>query len=395
MRSRASLTVVAIAAVALSACGSGSSKAPSDQTSDQAPVLGRPADAADAPQSLGFPGFATKNTTRVGGADPVADAAGVALAVYPSVSRDTRPLVVTIADAKDWRSAISAAQLMAPPLRAPVVLSSDGKVPDATKAALDRLKPLGAEKAGKAQAIRVGDAAAVPEGLNTTSLAGTDPAVLAAAVDRLQTAAAGKPSTAVIVAPSDGPGFAMPAAAYAAKAGVPILWTGRDALPAATKTAIRAHRKPAIYVLGPKTAVSDGVLDQLRPLGEVRRIDAPDAVRLAVAFARFSDGSFGWNVVDPGHGVVFASTERPADAAAAAALSGSGTYGPLMLVQDARALPQPVENYLLDIQPGYDRDPVRGVYNHGWILGDEEAISIAVQARIDALLEIQPVDRSG
>jgi hypothetical protein len=199
----------------------------------------------------------------------------------------------------------------------------------------------------------------------------------------------------VIVAPSDGPAFAMPAAAYAAKAGVPVLWTSRDALPAATKTAIRAHRRPAIYVLGPKTAVSDAVLGELRGLGTTRRIDAPDAVRLAVTFARFSDGSFGWNVVDPGHGLVFASAERPADAAAAAALSGAGTYGPLLLVQDAGALPQPLESYLLDIQPGYDKDPVRGVYNHAWVVGDEGAISVAVQARIDALLEIQPVDRSG
>ena len=37
---------------------------------------------------------------------------------------------------------------------------------------------------------------------------------------------------------------------------------------------------------------------------------------------------------------------------------------------------------------------MRGVYNHGWIIGDESAISVDVQARIDALLEIQPVDRT-
>jgi hypothetical protein len=52
-----------------------------------------------------------------------------------------------------------------------------------------------------------------------------------------------------------------------------------------------------------------------------------------------------------------------------------------------------VEGYLLDVQPGYDRDPVRGVYNHGWLMGDDATISVDVQSRIDALLEIQPVDR--
>ena len=36
---------------------------------------------------------------------------------------------------------------------------------------------------------------------------------------------------------------------------------------------------------------------------------------------------------------------------------------------------------------------MRGVYNHGWLMGDESAISVDIQSRIDALLEIQPVDR--
>ena len=60
----------------------------------------------------------------------------------------------------------------------------------------------------------------------------------------------------------------------------------------------------------------------------------------------------------------------------------------------ANALPAPLQDYLLDIQPGYDKDPVRGVYNHGWMIGDEDAISVDVQARIDTLLEIQAVDRT-
>ena len=37
---------------------------------------------------------------------------------------------------------------------------------------------------------------------------------------------------------------------------------------------------------------------------------------------------------------------------------------------------------------------MRGVYNHGWLIGDESAISVDVQARIDTLLEIQAVDRT-
>ena len=47
--------------------------------------------------------------------------------------------------------------------------------------------------------------------------------------------------------------------------------------------------------------------------------------------------------------------------------------------------------YLLDVRPGYSSDPVRGVYNHGWIVGDPRAVGVAAQATIDGLLEIAPV----
>jgi hypothetical protein len=136
------------------------------------------------------------------------------------------------------------------------------------------------------------------------------------------------------------------------------------------------------------------VLNQLKRLGSVRRIAGKDAVSNAIAFARYVDGTFGWGVVDPGHGLVFANVDRPLDAAAAAPLSASGTYGPLLLTQGDK-LPVPLVQYLLDIQPGYEKDPVRGVYNHGWIMGDGGAISLADQSRIDSLLEIIPVSSGG
>ena len=53
--------------------------------------------AAGAPESVtagvGFPVLATKNTTRVSGSDSTANAAGVALAVYPSTVAGTHPTV--------------------------------------------------------------------------------------------------------------------------------------------------------------------------------------------------------------------------------------------------------------------------------------------------------------
>ena len=154
---------------------------------------------------------------------------------------------------------------------------------------------------------------------------------------------------------------------------------------------MKTHKNAKIYVLRP-TQCRRRRSPLWRSWGRSSASAGDRDRSSAITFARYSDGTFGWSVIDPGHGLVFASTRRPQDAAAAAALSATGTYGPLLLVPDAGVLPQPLQDYLLDIQPGYDADPVRGVYNHGWIIGDESAISAAVQARIDTLLEIQPVE---
>ena len=385
--------LIALVLVA-SGCGGGgddNTPTPQQQAKQGQPVLGQRGDEKPAGPALGFPVFATKNTTRVAGADPVASAAGVAQAVFPSRSDDTRPRAVVLVDQDDWRAGIAAAQLASKPISAPVLLTEGKDLPEATSAALDQLQPTGAKEAGKAQVIRIGNVAK-PDDLKSTDIDAGSPAATARAIDRLQSAAAKKKSKAVVIASADRPDFAMPAAGWAAKSGDPVLWASRDRIPAETISAIKAHGKPSIYVLGPEDVISEGVVRDLRKLGSVKRISGPDPVTNAIAFARYRDGSFGWGVTDPGHGLVFASSRRTLDAAAAAPLSASSTYGPLLLIPEAQALPQADQDYMLDIQPGYDKDPVRGVYNHGWLMGDEAAISADVQARIDTLLEIQPVD---
>jgi hypothetical protein len=382
---------VAVLALALAACGGGGDKG---TPTPQAPAISQKGDEQPQGPPLGFPIIATKNTTRVPGADAIADAAGAALAAFPARTPESRPPAVILADVGDWHTGLVASVLVGKPIRAPILFAQDNKLPELTSAALDALQPTGSKEAGGAQVIRVGTTAPV-EAYKTTDVAPASPAALAAAVDRLRTAAAGSPASDVVVASADSPEYAMPAAAWAAKSGDPVLWVTKDAVPPETTAALKTHRQPGIDVIGPAAIVSDAVLDQLGKLGKVKRISGEDPVTNAINFARYRDGAFGWAIVDPGHGLVFANTRRPQDAAAAAPLSAAGTYGPLLVVTDAAALPEPVQSYLLDIQPGYDTDPVRGVYSHGWMIGDETAISAAVQARIDTLLEIQPVDTKG
>jgi hypothetical protein len=392
MRRRTVAVVCLLAALAVGACGR-SARTSTDGGAGLGPGLGAKSAQTEATQDLGFPAVATKNTTRIGGADPIADAAGVARAVFPATTPDNRPAAVALIDARDWRAGIAGAVLASTPVRAAILLSDGPDLPPASRDALAALRPLGAKAAGGAQLVRVGDVAR-PPGVRTTDITARDPFALARALDAFQTAARGKTSDRVLVVSADDPAFAMPAAAWAAKAGDPVLFVHRDSLPQETKAALLTHDQPRIYVLGPPSAVSAGVVTALKHLGTVKRLGADNPMDNAIAFARYTDPTFGWGVVDPGHGLVFARVDRPLDAAAASPLSVSGSYGPLLLLATPTGLDGAVGQYLLDIQPGYTRDPVRGVYNHGWIVGDDHAISVATQARIDSLLEIRKAQQT-
>jgi hypothetical protein len=364
-----------LVALAVAACGRANRTSTATDTGAR-PGLGVKGSEPEATHDLGFPALATKNTTRIGGADPIADAAGVARAVFPAATPDSRPGAVALIDARDWRAGIAGSVLASTPVRAAILLSNGPEMPPATRDALAALRPLGAKAAGGAQVVRVGNVAR-PPGVRTTDIAGRDPFALARALDAFQTAARGKSSERVLVVSADDPAFAMPAAAWAAKAGDPVLFVHRDSLPQETKAALLAHDQPRIYVLGPPSTVSANVARELRKLGTVKRLGAANPIDSAIAFARYTDPTFGWGVVDPGHGLVFARADRPLDAAAASPLSVSGSYGPLLLLAGPTGLDGAVGQYLLDIQPGYTRDPVRGVYNHGWIVGDDRIISVA------------------
>jgi hypothetical protein len=360
----------------------------STETTTPAPVERRAgqvkAPPTQPPSELGYPGFATANTTRVGGSDPAATAAGVALATYPSIDPAQRPQAVSLVDAGDWQTAIAASVLMAPPLGAPVLVSEAGGMPDPTVEALHLLDPQGGRDSGGAQAFVFG-AAAAPADMRPTAV-GAAGIAGAAAIAELRDKLLGAPPRHIVVAAAGDPAFAMPAAAWAARSGDPVLFSGPGKLPAATAAALKRHRHVPVYVLGPSSAISSRVFREIARIdSRVRRVSGEDPVANAIELARYSGGGFGWNVNDPGHGFVVARSDRPLDAPAAAALSASGAWGPLLLTDGAARLPDALRGYLLDVKPGYTTDPTRAFYNHVWVIGDQEAIEVSQQAEIDEL----------
>jgi hypothetical protein len=389
---RIALCAALLAALALSGC---SLKADNNSggVPGAAPVKGASSNDSKAAQQLGFPVSATRNTTRVSGSDPAADAAGVASAIYPATEAATRPPAVVLADEGNWQAIIAGASLAAAPMRAPMLLTSGGSIPAVTSQTLSRLQPRGVTVPSPAQAILVGDKTPPPDKLKSTVIKGSDPYEIAANVDHFASVVRGKPSPDVVIASGEKPEFAMPAAAWAGRSGDAVLFTQKDSIPAPTRKALAQHQKPDIYVLGPSTVISDKVLKELDRLGgKVTRVAGNTAVDNAIAFARFKRGGFGWGDVVPGQNLTVANQSRPGDAAAAGGLGGNGVFAALLLADTAQPLSRSLESYLLDIQPGFEgNDPSQGVYNHVWILGGSDALSPEAQARIDAAAALIPV----
>ncbi len=107
------------------------------------PVGGAGQAPARSTTDLGYPAFATKNTTRIGGAGPPANAAAAALAVFPGTDGAQRPAAVTLVDEDDPAAAIAAAVLMAAPVRAPILISGNERMPEESVEALRALEPRG------------------------------------------------------------------------------------------------------------------------------------------------------------------------------------------------------------------------------------------------------------
>ncbi len=384
--------LVALAIVFIVAAVLGGTGGSEEKTEPAAPAPAPAETAGDggsgAAESLGFPVFATNNTTRIGGADAATIAAAAALAVYPSRTDSQRPAAVTLVGEEDWAGAVAGAVLMAEPVRAPLLVSGR-ELPEVTDEAIAALGPTGLPSGP--QAIQIG-AIAVPGETKTTGVGSRSAAEEAAEIAALRDRLFGSPPKHVVIAPSSFPELAAPAAAWAARSGDPVLYADRDDLPAATATALRRHPDVPVYVLGPESAISADVLAGIRQIsGDVKRVAGDEPVANALALARFGDGGFGWNVNDPGHGFVLARAEAPLAAAAASALSGSGTWGPLLLTDSATKLPAELRSYLLDVKPGYTNNPTRAFYNHVWVIGDQEAIDVNQQAEVNELAELAKI----
>ena len=300
---------------------------------------------------------------------------------------------MTLVDEASPEAAIAAAVLMSAPVRAPILVSGEDGMPAVSAEALAALDPGGSGSTGGASVFAIGDG---PDPDRVRDPAGRRRRERRRAPRRSRSCATGssapRPRTSSI-APLGEPAFAIPAAAWAARSGDPVLFAGRKELPTATARALRRHPQVPAYVLGPSSAISSDVLREVAaivPAGAPGRRRGPGRERDRAGPLRGRRLRLERQRPRP------RLRRRPrrrsrSDAAAAAPLSASGTWGPLLLTDDAGTLPAALRGYLLDVKPGYTEDPTRAFYNHVWVIGDQEAIEVGQQAEIDSLAELAKI----
>ena len=348
-------------------------------------------------QIAGIPSSASRNTARIAADDPVEVSLAALLAAHPITGPGTPPVAVTIADSTRWQAAVAAASLSADPVGAPLMLVPSGELDESGRNVLAELSPAGAPVTRENQIFTIGTVSP-PSGYRIGKVVGTDPAEVAAETARLRSRLAATPPGAILIASSEAEEFAPPAASWAARSGDPVLFTSPDSVPKPTLEFLeeKANAKVPVFVLGSTEQVSAEVVKRLSKVSsQVERVSARTPVEMALEMARYSSGSFGWNLNDPGHGYMVARSDRPMDAIAATPLTTGGTWPALLLTDDQSKPPEPLLEYLLDVKPGYTTDPTRALYNHIWIIGDENLIDTDQQGLLDDAAELAKVETTG
>jgi hypothetical protein len=353
----------------------------------------------DRPEGAGQWVLQTKNVTRVNEDDPVKAAVLISRMIWPSTDAQNRPGTVLIAEDGKTKLNLPSVTLVHHPNNGPLLYAKKDQIPQETLDEIKRLQPAGSSMNQGTQVIMIGSFAPKAKkqitdaGYKVDVIHGEDPAEMARQLDAYYAKVnGGEYPKNVIVGSVDRLDYTLPAAGWIAHMPEPLLYVSKDAVPEATRQALQQRKGQAkIYLLGPEQVISPKVEKELQSYGEVVRIAGDVPEENAIAFAKFKDEKtgFGWGVTEPGHGLTFVKSGSLDTAIASASFAHLGKHAP-MLVLEGNDLSAALQQYLTSLQPGYEKEPTEGPYNHAYLIGSEKSVPFAVQGKIDRLLEIVP-----
>ncbi|MGA9275749.1 cell wall-binding repeat-containing protein, partial [Ilumatobacter sp.] len=233
--------------------------------------------------------------------------------------------VVFLATGTNFADALAAGPA-AGSLDAPVLLTATNQLPSVVRAELQRLDPSVVYVLGGPAAISPSVEAQAGAATNavTTRLAGPDRYATAAAVAEFAFASADTVYVAVGTVFAD----ALSAGSPGGILERPVILTGRDRLPEASRAQISRLGNPDVIVLGGPAAVGDAVFAELEQLtsGSVRRVSGTNRYETSVAVSADAFGAAD---------TVFLSTGTNFPDALSAAPAATSFGGPILLTRPA------------------------------------------------------------
>jgi hypothetical protein len=370
----------------------------------------------------------TKTTQRLYGADPFEEAVSVTQHIWPAALPENaagennndpdRPWALTLVTPDDPLTAITATPLIHFPDDAPILYVTRNGIPKVTADEIKRLGDTGISRYRNVDAFLVGAAAnpAVERqlrnmGLKYATVTASSIPALANTVDKLY-GSIQNPDTGV---PDMGGGmqnvmigsmrdyqFLLPATHWVAHMATGLLWVDRDSIPAATIDALQRRNGMAhIYLFGGPQQISSAVARKLAKYGAVMRVTNDDnvafnadpkdtAIDTAIVFAKMWDpgGQVGWKITGPGHGFTLVDKSDWPGAVASAPLSHLGFHAPLLMTDNAAALPPQLDAYYKSVAPTYLTSPADGPYNMHYLIGSWTQLTWGLQAHIDYITDM-------
>ncbi|WP_198508964.1 cell wall-binding repeat-containing protein [Bacillus sp. FJAT-44742] len=337
----------------------------------------------------------TKNVTRLNEEDPVSFSIMASQTLWPATHSENQPGTVILAPEDEWQAALASLHLVHHPNNGPVLLTENGELSDDVLDEIERLNPQGNENG--TEVLIVGqESENIEEELNdyeVESINEENHAALAKQVDDHFSEITGEYSETVLIGSmeEDHKELTITAGNWISHMDGPLLYVEEGEIPSETAEAIEGREDVKMYVLGSEDVISDEIVEDLEAAGEVERIEGQDPTELSIAFAQFrdDDNDFGWGADEPGKSVSFVSTETPSIAIAAAPFGHLGKHAPMVWLEEGE-LNEEVYEYLAELKPLYEENPMEGPYSHAYVMGDTETISFEQQGIIDEKLEIAP-----
>jgi hypothetical protein len=234
--------------------------------------------------------------------------------------------------------------------------------------------------------------------VSTVTVSGGNPAETAASIATRQNGSDEISPNNVIIVSAEEPQWALPAAAWSAYSGDPILYANEDGVPEATQEAIQELNASHAYVLAPPDLVGDDALSGLNV--EWTRVSGDTPQSHAVEVAEFRDESrdFGWGIHERDkvgyYNFMLVNPSEPDHAVSTTNLQW-GKPGPILLVHDDGSLPAVTENYAWQTQPAWFATPAEGPFNHLFAMGTTDQVSWVSQGRLDYAVEITQYRHQG